>query len=262
MKNTKELINDNVKNLLLEITKCKELENRVSVCKEITNLQRKSNNWQIPEPWSGFLDSAPVLFICLNPSIDENQLYPLKDSTKWPDKRIVDYFTNLFAMDGRWVKDGIRPKQVQNDTYSKKWVRNWAALRSWYGIITGKKKTDIRIGEDYVITDIVHCKSLKGKGVNDAIIKKCSKLYLKRILSLAAANLIIVLGEKAREVFTETFTRGKNGLYKLIPFEINGVDKFVIFMHHTNYYGTRRPDKFLSENEFESLKTAISKILT
>jgi hypothetical protein len=32
--------------------------------------------FQVPEPWSGRLDRAPILFLCCKPSINEQEVYP------------------------------------------------------------------------------------------------------------------------------------------------------------------------------------------
>lgn len=129
-----------IKQLLIDIVMCEELDNIKSECKAITSLQREENEWQVPEPWNGDISKSPVLFLCLNPSINKKELYPLRNSNKWSKDRIIDFFTNRFSNNnGKWVKNGLRPKK-KNGKYVKpmKWVRNWGSIRSWYCQLTKK----------------------------------------------------------------------------------------------------------------------------
>lgn len=94
----------------------------------------------------------------------------------------------------------------------------------------------MKIGEDYLISDIVHCKSLKGKSVNDTTLKKCSELYLKRLLLISKAKIIIILGSKAKESMEEELFEGqKQPMFTLVPLYIEKRLFYFLFMHHTNF---------------------------
>ena len=49
---------------------------------------------QVPEPWSGNLEHAPILFLSSNPSISTAELYP---RWEWPDEEIADFFGRRFG---------------------------------------------------------------------------------------------------------------------------------------------------------------------
>lgn len=227
-----------IKQLMKDIVMCEELDDLKSECNEITALQREENEWQVPEPWNGDISKAPVLFLCLNPSINKKELYPLRNSDEWTEDRIIDFFTNRFSNNnGEWVKNGVRPKKKNGEYVEpKKWVRNWVFIKSWYCQLTAKSKQDVKIGEEYMISDIVHCKSLKGKGVDDTTLKKCSELYLKRLLLVSKAKIIIILGSKAKESIEEELFKGQKQLmFTLVPLYIEKRLFHFLFMYHTNY---------------------------
>jgi hypothetical protein len=93
-------------------------------CSDLVNVQ-KGALFQFPEPWSGQIEIAPLLFISSNPSIDEHEDYP--DET-WSSSRTVDFFSNRFAPGSGWVKDGLYPRQ-RDGSWSNNWVRFWASAR-------------------------------------------------------------------------------------------------------------------------------------
>ena len=62
----------------------------------------------------------------------------------------------------------------------------------------------IEPGVDFALTEVVHCKSLMGSGVLEAR-EFCSKRYLERVLSVSAAKVLVVCGEKARAVVVSRF---------------------------------------------------------
>jgi hypothetical protein len=59
-----------------------------------TQYQHGPNLFQLPEPWSGHITQARVLFISSNPSIDDGSGYPRKD---WHDDDIFRYFDERFG---------------------------------------------------------------------------------------------------------------------------------------------------------------------
>jgi hypothetical protein len=93
--------------LLLEIARCPVVEycleqpHRSHPCAEIVRSQGATEltDFQVPEPWSGPISTAPILFVSSNPSIsksfppsDLDEEYPTGSSSSWPDARIVDFF--------------------------------------------------------------------------------------------------------------------------------------------------------------------------
>ncbi len=71
--------------LLGEITRCPEVLRvwagaGASPCQRIVESQASPRaRFQVPEPWSGRIESAPVLLISSNPSISDAEPYPRWD---------------------------------------------------------------------------------------------------------------------------------------------------------------------------------------
>src|ERR1700745_1036152 len=90
--------------LLHEIARCPNIhqwftapQNR-NPCSKIISVQHSShpqtlNQHHVPEPWSGDREHAPILFLSSNPSIDEQEEFPL---WSWSDAWIEDFFTNRY----------------------------------------------------------------------------------------------------------------------------------------------------------------------
>jgi hypothetical protein len=93
-----------VRGLLGEIVHCSvanEIRFGTSIscpCHKIVRLQT-SASFQLPEPWSGQIDVAPILFISSSPSIDELELYP---DQSWDSDRTADFFYNRFNSSAGW----------------------------------------------------------------------------------------------------------------------------------------------------------------
>ena len=71
-------------------------------CHNVVSLQA-GKSFQLPEPWSGQIDTAPLLFVSSNPAIDELEVYP---DESWEDGKTTDFFQKRFTSEDRWVIDG------------------------------------------------------------------------------------------------------------------------------------------------------------
>ncbi len=181
----------NATHLLHEIIACPNLE--VSrrdpglPCHEIVASQDRPNEpFQLPEPWSGFLETAPILFVGSNPSISYSEAYPL-DSPDWPLEKAARFFTHRFH-DG-WVRDG-RYGRFRNGDYSTRRTSYWSSVRQRAMELLQRNVTP---GEDYCMTEIVHCKSKGEIGAREAA-AECTTLYLRRILEASGAKVVIAMG--------------------------------------------------------------------
>jgi hypothetical protein len=97
--------------LLLEIARCPIVarcladQSNTHPCAKIVLSQNPTSpdGHQLPEPWCGDLEHAPILFVSSNPSItgDPYDRYP---RSGWPDVQIEDYFQNRFSGGSKiWV---------------------------------------------------------------------------------------------------------------------------------------------------------------
>ena len=151
----------------------------------------------MPEPWSGHLASAPILFVSSNPSISLAEEYP---RWRWTDAQIVDFFENRFG-GGRkeWVTDGARSLLVDGTRSGS--VRFWAGVRNRAGDLLGRPALP---GVDYALVEVVRCKSLNERGVPEAR-TTCSGRYLLRTVEASGATVVVTLGEKARPTVEAMF---------------------------------------------------------
>jgi len=147
------------------------------------------DNFQVPEPWVGELDVAPILFVSSNPSIGEDRhaVGASSDEVLWE--------SHHFAFGGGnspYILDGIYTTTTSGDKLKK--VAYWVAVRARARELIA----DANPGRDYALTEVVHCKSTNEIGVASAA-AECSKMHLDRVLAISPARVLIVLGRAARE---------------------------------------------------------------
>lgn len=199
--------------LLLSITRCEVLvgylEGRVSrpSCAPIINAQSQQqtgqpvsyDDRQVPEPWTGRLGGARLLFLSSNPSISLVEDYPQGSA---PDETITDFFHNRFD-DQRaepWVRDGNKFRMVDG-SYSRG-APFWSNVKNRAAEAYGRP---VQPGIDYALTEVVHCKSKEEIGVLDAL-DTCVNRYLSGILAVSGARVVIVLGERAGAIVKRKVT--------------------------------------------------------
>jgi hypothetical protein len=208
-------------------------------CTKIVGLQMH-RRFQLPEPWSGHIDTAPILFISSNPSIDDLEIYP---DQSWDSDTMMDFFRNRFTSEKKWVDRNLRVLQ-QNGLRSD-WVRFWASARARVHEITGKSKQEIKPGIDFALTEIVHCKSKDEHGVREAR-DFCADRYLVRVLSISTAKVFVVFGKVAGDAMKSSFgsnmTSHSNHL-RIVS--IGGIPRVLAFLPHPSLPG---PPKSLRDN--------------
>ncbi len=185
--------------LLQEIAHCpviaEQLANptREHDCAAIIQVQPNSGleTRQLPEPWSGNLGEARLLFLSSNASINLEEDYP---NASWPEPQVADFFQHRFG-DGQteWTRDGLKPRRADGSFSSGTWVHFWAAVRAR---ATELLNLPVVPGKDYVLSEVVHCKSEGESGVWRAA-DFCSARYLERVVSASAARVIVSLGKVA-----------------------------------------------------------------
>jgi uracil-DNA glycosylase len=113
-------------------------------------------------------------------------------------------------------------------------VRFWASARARAGELLEKRESSIQPGIDFALTEVVHCKSLSERGVQEAQ-KFCSALYLRKILDISVAKVLVVYGVIAREevcgclhLWDEVISERK----LLGPVTIAEIPRMLIFLPH------------------------------
>lgn len=242
-----------MKTLLHEIVHCPHVESCLQnpsldhPCREIVASQaRQLDAYQVPEPWSGRIEGAPILFLSSNPSISSIEDYPTWSRS---EEHVDDYFNHRFS--GRrkkWIINGTKPLQTDG-TYADS-VHFWSAVRQRAIELLER---DVTPGMDYALTEIVHCKSLKEFGVKQAQ-AKCVESYLLRVLEQAGAKVIVVMGARARRVIQNQFNISEN-LSVSEPSRIGSFERLITFLPHPNARKYRSFSKCLESIELERVRS-------
>jgi hypothetical protein len=283
------LISDNLsaegKNLLLNIAMCRDFKNFASGqnpaehCAKILNLQKNIHvkDYHLPEPWSGDLEGSRILFVSSNPSIDEHEISPTFSWRENPDK-ILEYFVHRFDEEYGWTYNLRAKKRLADGSEGLgNQVKYWVYIKGWMDFILRNNYQSFEMGRDYVITEIVHCKSQKEIGVNNKSISACTTKYLDKIIELFSKNacknnnkIIVSLGAKATSIINQRYNLSldwHHALDKVHPrattnyfedvYQNAGqtIKRLWIAIPHSNYRGKRSIEDCLHKEEMKVIWT-------
>lgn len=258
-------------------------------CHKVVNEQNKlisvTDQRQRPEPWVGNLTSSKILFISSNPSINEDlsetgEIFPtFGESVEESAKFFIERFDQ--SRDQPWVsfnlpgvsnfltlcRDGDYRSGTKNP---KKSQPTWNNTHSRAKELLGE---NAHPNSDYAITEIVHCKSKDSIGVDEAS-SECVDRWLKEILLLSPAKIVILLGWKVRDYFAIPILGansdfGKNKSYsKLTPRErvtrdifisdYSGEKKIYLFNWHPTAPAMRKLSDVYGQSALGKLKQIIN----
>ena len=223
------------RSLLLAITRCPNLgearSDRSHACARIVRSQGTAVH-QVPEPWSGRLDTAPILFVGSNPSVDENDRFP---TSSWSHRDTVSYFSRRFDEHAGWVSA---------QEYNK--VRYWTMVRTHAKALLGR---DAVPGVDFAMTEVVHCKSKSEAGVKQAL-QVCARQWLDSVMRESAAKVVVLLGRHAAEACAEPWGIGADRGVRL-GVSLAGRSRSVVVLPHPN---AREPRKLAEHVDPEGLR--------
>jgi uracil-DNA glycosylase len=175
--------------------------------------------FQVPEPWVGQIDVAPILFVSSNPSIGEDD----HSSGNSPGDRVWESHHLAFGggsrpyiIDGVWTTNAEGAKLKRVPYWS--WVRNRAQE-----LIPDRAVVP---GIDYALTEIVHCKSTDEVGVPEAA-QTCAELHFDKLMSVSAAKVVVVVGRIAKKHIL-----GDIAPTKLLEREMGGKPRVLTFLWH------------------------------
>ena len=240
--------------LLLEISHCPiaklliEPQSLDTPCREIVESQAVEtiDDFQLPEPWSGQISSAPVLFLSSNPSISPTEQYP---TWSWSDEMVGDYFENRFVGGKKqWIRDGRYGLQ-KDSTYSKA-VAFWASVRKRAEELYTR---EVVPGVDYALSEVVHCKSRQEIGVRKAA-SFCSERYLDKIFEISNAVIIVALGDIAKVAIKAMYNVADDASPMLESVIMGGRERAVVFLPHPNARKKRTLRSVLTVSELNKLR--------
>jgi hypothetical protein len=240
-----------VPKLLLDICNCSNFNSVTSnrdvrnPCNEVVNFQNKggsnyTSEYHIPEPWSGDIVNASILFISSNPSYANGEFYP---TYSWPDPIKADYFINRFKDRGygnSWV---YKNKLLRSDGIQGKSVRYWSSIKKRAEELLGREAVP---GKDYCNTELVHCKSTDQIGVDSAL-SECTKRFINEKISICGAKIIIGIGS-----FVKNYFKGNS--------TISGIP--IIYLPHPNAFEPKTFKKKYSEQEILRIRNMINSKIT
>jgi uracil-DNA glycosylase len=221
-----------VRGVFVSITHCPNialaLKDNSHPCSAIVRSQHvPENEFQLPEPWRGQIDNARILFVSSNPSIGDDR-YALSSSA---DEQVWESQHLAFGGGSRpYILDGIRTTKTDGSPLTV--VRYWSSIRARARELLPNAVP----GEDYAVTEVVHCKSVDEIGVHEAALT-CYSLHASNVFSVSPARVVVVLGKFAREALL-----GAGADFPRLPLdlELGGRTRTVLFLPHPNARGDEK----------------------
>ena len=231
----------NAKNIAWEIINCglQNAPNPNSVCNALYKSQQCTSiaDFQIPEPWNGDIENAPILFVGLNPGFLDVELYPKLGNPYWTlangkfdPAKVEDFFEHRFNSSYQYVQYPNRTKIVPEGYKVLRWRTFWAYVKSIADKILNTSNSNP--GVDFAITEIVHCKSKDISCIHSNCYNICFNHFVK-ILSIAQnLQYIVVLGRPTRDRISNYF--GISSASKNQWYNVNHNNKTIkiIFVDH------------------------------
>ena len=229
------------RDLLLMITRCPNLvaarTDPWHPCSTIVRLQG-DDEYHVPEPWCGQIDTAPILFVSSNPSISKTERFP---TPSWAPDDTADYFERRFDAEAEYTSP---------ETY--KGVPFWSSVRARAGEILGRDATP---GIDFALTEVVHCKSPQEKGVTAAV-DTCAGMWLGPVLAQSAARVVVLLGKPAQQACSKVWCLDMS---QSIHFgvDVANRERAVLLLPHPNARVPKKVVKIVSEDDLKQLRDYI-----
>ena len=214
----------------------------------VTSQPAERGTFQVPEPWTGHLDTAPILFVSSNPSIDPAELYP---TPEWTNAERIDFFRERF--DRRrppWIDHRMRARRVDPTGQPSRGTAFWLATRARAAeLVVGRPPAP---GVDYALTEVVHCKSTNQLGAAEAT-PLCVTMWLRLVMRLAAARVVVLMGRQAQKAFLDEY----EGLAPVAfsgPQELEGRRRIVLQLPHPNARVRRANCAPLTESQLDTTR--------
>ena len=205
---------------------------------------------QLPEPWVGHVERAPILFVSSNPSISGiGSRQTDADRNRWniSDDDMFDTFERAFDT---YITDGKRLD-------GGKVVRYWACIKKRAEeLITSRP---VRPGIDYALTEVVHCKSTDEKGVPGAV-DTCVERYLDRTLAVSGAVVIVGVGVHAERALHRHFdTRASDQNGSILTVNPDGRERKIVFLPAPNSFGGKKTFAAnTTQDELDELRAVVA----
>jgi len=248
--------------LALEIARCPIVQAvlagdaRGASCRAVVEFQKDrpvGNRW-VPEPWSGHLSEAQVLFLSSNPGAGdpEDDTAPGEVVASRDDDYILHSFEDAYD-DGPWpgIHDGTRLRSP--DGKPGKYIRYWGWCQSIAEELFGR---EVRPGHDYALTEMVHCGTQHEIGVWDAA-QECVPRYLERVLAASAAPVVLVVGAVARDILSSQHPGLAPGVDHLAKGDVGGRPRLIAYIPHPSAFGGKTLAARIGTGPLQTLRDAL-----
>lgn len=234
---------DTVERLAHDILRCtvvaETLASADTPCRTVVEWQgRRSSPRYCPEPWVGHLGRAAILFLSSNPSADLQGASPNPHRSLSNQSSDAALFRGADSAFDSGQQPGIAAGKYLVDGHG---VRYGRAVRHWIWAVRTARELlgrDPIPGADYALSEVVHCGTKREHGVDKAR-ALCTSRYLKRLLSLSPASIVILIGAHARASFHEELgiTVAVGELWG--PGDLLGRERCIVGLPHPNKRGVR-----------------------
>ena len=215
------------------------------MCNALYNSQHCASiaDFQIPEPWNGDIENAPILFVGLNPGFLDVELYPKLGNPYWlqanggfDEAKVEDFFEHRFNSAHQYVQ---YPNKTKITSGGYKLLRGrtfWGYVKSIADKVLNRASTP---GTDFAITEIVHCKSRNTSCIHSKCYDVCFDQHFKHILSIAQnLQFMVVLGSATKKRISKHFGISPVETYKwYYNVKLNDKTINIIFVDHNAAWG-------------------------
>lgn len=216
----------------------------------ISSQGASKSGFHVPEPWNGNIDSARILFVSINPGYSPGELYPRTGNPFWlkgcdfDTSKVESFFERRFDLTSPYVeyREGGHAFSIRMEDSSMKKVRGF-----WTYVF---KMADVLIPgadplKDFVITELVHCKSKDVSFLTEACYDKCMERHFSRIFELSKnMEYAIFIGGSVREHVCRHYGFSAPEKQKwYITTKLNGRETKIAFVDHNNAFPDRNGNR-------------------
>lgn len=246
--------------LLLAITRCPELGKARADSRHPCNrvvCAQGPDDYHVPEPWQGHIETAQILFISLNPGYGGNQVFP---TPSWSDEKTIDFFDRRFDQAAGWTRCrpgnliDLRLKDANgSEFFSKDAVRHWRHINAYATELLGRAPV---FGQDIAMTQAVHCKSKEGY-VAKLAMSVCTQKWLHKVLEFSVASVLVLLGNDAKDACARMWGFDKN---HRVHFGVNvlGGKRAVVLLPHPAARNKQEFGSYVKRDELQQLRELLA----
>ncbi len=257
---------DELSGLIIKVARC-ELIWRADredshPCHVVVGAQNGTGEYdrQVPEAWAGNLHGSRLVFLSSNPSISEpGSGQPLDSAEDYPrasstDHTIIEFQGRRFdqTLSAPFVKNGRYLQQNGHYTHSP--IKFWTSVQRRAEELLGPIADP---SVNYVMTEVVHCKSKNEAGVSKAG-GTCAKRYLNDILALTNAPIVAVVGKKSHDCLNDALGLGLPEPPYITSRDLGGMVRHLVFIWHpAGYKGPKTIAGLHGDDELQCLRNRL-----